>query len=68
MKIDTNAENLKNYKKYLRIQEKVEIFLKKQSYLKTDLPILSPALIPESYMEVFETEHRFLNKREKLYI
>src|SRR3990167_3345138 len=68
MKIDTNAENLKNYKKYLRIQEKVEIFLKKQSYLKTDLPILSPALIPESYMEVFETEHRFLDKSQKLYL
>ena len=68
MKIDSNAENLKNYKKYLHIQEKVESFLKSHGYLKTDLPVLSPALIPESYMEVFETEHRFLDKREKLYL
>ena len=48
MKIDSNAENLKNYKKYLHIQEKVESFLKSHGYLKTDLPVLSPALIPES--------------------
>ena len=68
MEIKTNAENLKNYKQYLHVQERVERFLKKQGYLKTDLPILSPALIPESYMEVFETEHRFLDKRGKLYL
>ena len=68
MKIKTNKENLNNYKKYLRIQDKTETFLKKRGYLKTDLPILSPALIPESYMEIFETEFRFLNQREKLYL
>lgn len=68
MKIKTNAENLKNYKKYLRIEKSVHEFLKKQGYLKTDLPILSPSLIPESYMEVFETEHRFLDKKQKLYL
>ena len=29
---------------------------------------MSPALIPESYLEVFETEFQYLDKKEKLYL
>ena len=68
MKIQTNIENLKNYKIYLKVEKAVCEFLEKKGYLKMDLPVLSPALIPESYLEIFETEFRYLDKKEKLYM
>lgn len=68
MKIQTKIENLKNYKINLLITKIVDEFLEKKGYLKIDLPVLSPALIPESYLEVFETEFRYFDKKEKLYL
>jgi EF-P lysine aminoacylase GenX len=68
MKIKTAIENLDNYKKYLIIQQAIEEFLQKKKYLKIDLPVLSPTLIPESYLEVFETEFKYLDKKQKLYL
>ncbi len=68
MKILTTSQNLSFYKKYLQIEELVQEFFKKKGYLKIDLPVLSPALIPESYLEVFETEFKYLDSREKLYL
>lgn len=68
MKIKTKIENLSNYKVKLLIVQALEDFLDKKGYLKIDLPVLSPVLIPESYLEVFETEFRYLNKKEKLYL
>lgn len=68
MKIKTNIENLENYKKYLSILKATCEFLDKKGYLKIDLPILSPALIPESYLEVFQTDFIYLDKKEKLYL
>lgn len=64
----TTVQNLACYKVYLQIEQAVREFLEKRHYLKLDLPVLSPVLIPESYLEVFETEFRFFNKREKLYL
>ena len=68
MKIQTNVNNLKNYKIYLEVEKAVHEFMEKNNYLKIDLPVLSPALIPESYLEVFETEFKYLDKKEKLYL
>lgn len=68
MKIQTNVNNLKNYKIYLQVEEAVDEFFKKNNYLKVDLPVMSPALIPESYLEVFETQFKYLDKKEKLYL
>lgn len=68
MKITTGVDNLKNYKTYLRIEEAAHEYLKKRGYLRIDLPVLSPSLIPESYLEVFETEFRYLDTKEKLYL
>ncbi len=68
MQIKTTTKNLKNYKIYLQVEKAVNEFLEKNNYLKVDLPVLSPALIPESYLEVFETEFRYLDKKEKLYL
>lgn len=68
MKIKTTNQNLSFYKIYLKIEEAIHEFFKKQGYLKLNLPVLSPALIPESYLEIFETEFRFFDRREKLYL
>ncbi len=68
MEIKTTTKNLDNYKIYLQVEKAVNEFLEKNNYLKVDLPVLSPALIPESYLEVFETQFRYLDKKEKLYL
>lgn len=68
MNIQTNLKNLKNYKIFLKVEEAVNEFLQKRGYLKVDLPVLSPALIPESYLKDFETEFKYLDKKEKLYL
>lgn len=68
MQIKTTTKNLDNYKIYLQVEKAVNEFLEKNNYLKIDLPVLSPALIPESYLEVFETQFRYLDKKEKLYL
>lgn len=68
MKIKTKVDNLKNYKIYLKVEKAINEFLQKNNYLKIDLPVLSPALIPESYLQVFETEFKYLGGKEKLYL
>jgi len=68
MEIKTTTKNLDNYKIYLRIEKAVHEFMEKNNYLKVDLPVLSPALIPESYLEIFKTEFKYLDKKEKLYL
>ena len=68
MKIRTSIENLKNYQVCLKIEEAVHQFFKENHYLRLDLPILSPSLIPESYLEIFETHFDYLNNRSKLYL
>lgn len=68
MMIETTIKNLPHYKKYLEVLKAVEEFFEKKGYLKLDLPVLSPVLIPESYLEVFETEYRYLDNNKKLYL
>jgi len=68
MKIKVNFSNLKNHQNFIFIIRLIEEFLQKKGYLKIDLPVLSPTLIPESYLEVFETDFRYFDKREKLYL
>src|SRR5690348_5426510 len=68
MNIKTHIHNLENYKKLLQIEKITHHYLEKKGYLPIDLPVLSPALIPESYLEVFETEFQYFDKKEKLYL
>lgn len=68
MKITTNINNLESYKKFLKVWRATEQFLDKHGYLKLDLPVLLPALIPESYLETFATEFYYFNRRQKLYL
>jgi elongation factor P--beta-lysine ligase len=68
MKIQTITKNLENYKIYLQVEKAVNGFLEKNNYLKVELPVLSPTLIPESYLKVFETKFKYLNEEHKLYL
>lgn len=68
MEIKTNIKNLDNYKIYLQVEKAIHEFMEKNDYLKIDLPVLSPALIPESYLEIFETEFNYFDKKQKLYL
>lgn len=68
MKIVSKIQNLSTYKKYLSIKKITENFLQKNNLLSIDLPVLSPALIPESYLEIFKTEYIGFNNKEDLYL
>jgi lysyl-tRNA synthetase class 2 len=42
--------------KRAEIIDRIREFFKKENFLEVQTPLLSPALIPESYLEVFETD------------
>ncbi|MFO0703262.1 MAG: amino acid--tRNA ligase-related protein [Patescibacteria group bacterium] len=68
MDIKTKIKNLPNYKKYLQVVGSIEEYLNSHNFQKLDLPVLLPSLIPESYLEVFETEYIFFDQKEKMYL
>jgi len=68
MKIKTTLHNLEHYQKYLAVENAVIDFFKEKGYLKIDLPLLSPALIPEAYLEIFTTDFIYQNQKEKLFL
>lgn len=68
MKILVEIRNKDNHRFYQSVKKIIRQFLEKKGYQEIDLPVLSPALIPESYLEVFETEFSYLGKKEKLYL
>lgn len=68
MKIRTQSSHIDSYKKYIALKDATNDFLKKQKYLELDLPVLSPTLVPESYLEVFKTEYRYLGEQKDLFL
>ncbi len=68
MRITTHPENRKNHLVVQDLKRKTRLFLDAQGFFEVDLPVLSPALVPESYLEVFKTIFRFGNKRKNLYL
>lgn len=68
MKIVTSAKHLDAYRRYVELEQAVHTFLTERQYLPLTLPVLSPALVPESYLEVFATDYRFFNTTESLYL
>lgn len=68
MQIKTNIKNLENYKKYLLVINAIKEYLDKQDYLEIDLPVLSPTLVPESYLEIFQTAFQYYDKKKKLFL
>jgi len=68
MDIQTYPTHIVAYKKYLAVKEATHSFLKKSGFLEVDLPVLSPVLIPESYLEVFQTDYIYGTKKQSLFL
>jgi len=66
--IKTSIQNRASYITYTKVIKSIETYLDKNHFLKLDLPVMLPSLIPESYLEVFETEYRYMDTRQKLYL
>jgi elongation factor P--(R)-beta-lysine ligase len=68
MHIKTQPNNVKNHAIYQQVLGLIDDYLPQAGYTKIEVPHLSPALIPESYLEVFETENRYFQTPQKLYL
>ncbi|MEI6326896.1 MAG: amino acid--tRNA ligase-related protein [Candidatus Roizmanbacteria bacterium] len=66
--IKTSIQNRDSYIIYNQVVKSIESYLDQLHFLKLDLPVMLPELIPESYLEVFETEYRYIDSRKKLYL
>lgn len=68
MAIKTAISHLETHKKYVKILRFIDDFLGTLGYTKFELPSMSPALIPESYLNIFRTEFQYEQEKEKLYL
>lgn len=68
MDIHTSVDNLQAYRTYLRVLNETRGYLDGKGYLQIELPVLSPSLIPESYLEIFKTEFRYFDRKVDMYL
>lgn len=68
MKITTKITNLDNHQKYLRIKSLIRDFMAIENITPVEVPVLSPCLIPEGYLEVFETTNTHFSDHPKMYL
>ncbi|MFH1561526.1 MAG: amino acid--tRNA ligase-related protein [Patescibacteria group bacterium] len=61
--LKNNPDTWQIFSTRAEIISKVRQFFNKQGFLEVQTPLLAPALIPESYLEVFET--KLINKNGK---
>ncbi len=66
--ITSSPSHLPTYRRYVQVLHTIEDFLQARDFLRLDLPVLLPALIPESYLEIFATEYRYHDTRIPLYL
>lgn len=63
-----NTGSYKKHAQYILLKRHIREYLDQRGYAEVETPLLSPGLIPESYLEVFETEYRYFDLRQKLYL
>lgn len=68
MRILSHPSNLAVVQAANKLTQTTRDFFAEQGYVGLDLPVLSPSIIPESYLEIFETEFTYLDKKTKLYL
>ena len=68
VEVEVKKSNYKNHVIFLQTKKLVRDFLDKNSFKEVDCPLLSPYLIPESYLEIFETVNLFSNNKERMYL
>lgn len=66
--IETNLTNLKNHQKFNQIKRLIDDFFQKEKFTQIDVPLLSPVLIPESYLEIFKADNFYLIPSPELYL
>lgn len=66
--IQSNVKNLNNHIKFNRIKDICRRYLTSINYTEVDIPVLSPVLIPESYLEIFKTDFIYGNKHYEYYL
>ena len=68
MEIECKIDNLKNHQIFLKIKRLASVFLQKNGFEEIDTPLLSPKLIPESYLEIFKTKNLFNKDKQEMYL
>lgn len=68
MNIFTTVQNKQAYLKTVQVKDAIHSYLRDKGYLPLELPVLSPALIPEGYLEIFKTTFTYMDSREDLYL
>lgn len=68
MSIQSHIQNRIHHARFIAVQDAIHAFLRANGYTSLDLPVLSSELIPEAYLEVFETEYRSASEHKKLYL
>lgn len=68
MEVEVKKSNYKNHVFLLQTKKLVRDFLDESGFKEIDCPLLSPYLIPESYLEIFETINLFPKKHQKMYL
>ncbi len=67
-RIVTNPDNLSAYKTYIQLEDITHSFFTQRDYLRLNLPVLSPSLVPESYLEIFKTEYSYITTQHHMYL
>jgi len=68
VEVEVKKSNYKNHVFFLQTKKLVRDFLDNSGFQEIDCPLLSPTLIPESYLEIFETVNLFSDKNTKMYL
>lgn len=67
-KINVFVNNLSRHQFFLKLKDLACQFFKERNYQEIDLPLLSPSLLPESYLEIFKTEFIYFSKKKDYYL
>jgi len=68
MKILSHFDNLENHKKLFKVKDGIKNYFDSKGYQELELPVMSPAIIPESYIEIFKTEFNYFDRQENLFL
>lgn len=68
MNITTKIINSDNHQKYLQIKSLIRDFMSLEKITAVEVPVLSPCLIPETYLDIFETTNTHFDDKPKMYL
>lgn len=68
MKIFTDLNHLANHTKYLAFLDLIRSFLLSSDFIEVRVPSLSPVIIPESHLGIFQSEFQFFGEKESLFL